>query len=138
MFAAFKHLFPLPWLVRWAWHTPSGRRDREAERWSVACVWRLSRLMGAQDRDCLQRSLLLYRVLSRSGADPMLVVGFRHIDGGTQGHAWVIADGHPVIEDEADLLQFSPALCFGLRGALLRSPPATLSLASQARLQAGQ
>ena len=36
-----------------------------------------SRLIGVPDRDCLQRSLLLYRVLSRAGANPRLVVGVR-------------------------------------------------------------
>src|SRR5262245_48657412 len=93
-----KHLVPLRWLARWAWCVPSGPRDREAERRTIARVVRLSRLIGQLDRGCLQRSLLLYRVLSRAGADPALVVGFGRMDGRTRGHAWVVVDGEALTE----------------------------------------
>jgi Transglutaminase-like superfamily len=79
--------------------------------------------MDLLDRDCLQRSLLLYRVLSRAGADPTLVVGFQRLDSRIMGHTWVLIDGHAVIESDADLIRFSPALRFGPRGALLPTPP---------------
>src|SRR5262249_31997015 len=88
----------------------------------TASVLRLSQLTGLPDRDCLQRSLLLYRVLSRAGAEPTLVVGFDRIDGRILGHARVTTDGHAVIEREADLLRFSPTFSFGTRGALLLQP----------------
>jgi hypothetical protein len=32
------------------------------------------------------------------------------------GHAWVVVDGHPIIDQDADLVQFSPALFFGSEG----------------------
>src|SRR5262249_34548422 len=117
-----KHLVPLRWLARWAWCHPRGLHHREAERCLTASVLRLSQLTGLPDRDCLQRSLLLYRVLSRAGAEPTLVVGFDRIDGRILGHAWVTTDGHAVIEREADLLRFSPTFSFGTRGALLFQP----------------
>jgi hypothetical protein len=78
--------------------------------------------MGWADRDCLQRSLLLYRVLSHVGADPTLVVGFKRTNGRIRGHAWVTVHGHTLVEPEAQLLEFSPALRFGLRGELLPDP----------------
>jgi hypothetical protein len=119
LFGLLKHLVPLRALVRWAWCPPHGPRDLDAERRLAARVCRLSRLTGLLDRDCLQRSLLLYRMLSRAGANPTLVVGFRRMNGRTFGHAWVIVDGYPVIEPEINLLRFSPMLGFGFRGEAL-------------------
>src|SRR5579862_1232709 len=117
--ALLKHLVPLTWLVRWVWCPPVGPRDREAESRLSSIVIRLSRLTRLPDRDCLQRSLLIYRVLSRVGAEPTLVVGFQKTNGRLQGHAWVTVDDCSVVEPEAELVGFSPALCFGLRGELL-------------------
>ena len=68
-----KHLVPLRWLAKWAWCDKAGPRDRLAERRLTANVLRLSKLLRIADRDCLQRSLLLYRLLSAAGADPELV-----------------------------------------------------------------
>jgi hypothetical protein len=93
-------------------------RDCIAEQYLVASVQRLSELIGLPDRDCLQRSLLLYRLLSRSGAAPKLMIGFRQTEGKVLGHAWVTVDGQPIMED-VTLLPFSPAFGFGQRGAFL-------------------
>jgi hypothetical protein len=68
------------------------------------------------DRDCLQRSLLLYRLLSAVGADPELVVGFREQDGNIIGHAWVLVDEVSLVEPQSDLVRFSPVFRFGARG----------------------
>jgi hypothetical protein len=114
-----KHLVPLQWLVRWAWRPPASPRIRKVERRLTVGVVRLSQLTGMPDRDCLQRSLLLFRVLSRAGADPTLVVGFKHVHNCTVGHAWVVVDGHALIESDVDLLRFAAVLYFGARGALI-------------------
>ena len=118
-----KHLVPVKWLVRWAWCSPAGPRDREAERQFTACIIRLSQLIGRRDRDCLQRSLLLYRVLSGAGADPTLVMGFHRTNDRILGHAWVVVDGQAVLEPEADLRRFSVTLQFGSQGTLLPTWP---------------
>ena len=123
LFGLLKHLVPLRLLARWAWCRPGGSRDRAVERRLQRRVIRLSQLVGLPDRDCLQRSLLLYRALSRAGANPMLVIGFDRMNGRIFGHAWVVVDGHAVIESETDLLRFSPVLAFGWQGALLSPPP---------------
>ena len=114
-----KHLVPLRWLAKWTWCEKAGPRDRLAERRLAANVLRLSKLLRIADRDCLQRSLLLYRLLSAAGADPELVVGFREQDGKIIGHAWVLVDDMSIVEPESDLVRFSPVLRFGARGALL-------------------
>jgi len=80
-------------------------------------------LISLRDRDCLQRSLLLYRVLSRASADPTLIVGFHRTNDRILGHAWVVVDGESIIEPEADLSRFSVTLRFGSRGALLPTWP---------------
>jgi hypothetical protein len=118
-----KHFVPVKWLARWAWTSPAGTRNREAERRLTASIIRVSQLISLRDRDCLQRSLLLYRVLSRASADPTLVVGFHRTNDRILGHAWVVVDGESVIEPEADLCRFSVTLRFGSRGALLPTWP---------------
>jgi Transglutaminase-like superfamily len=114
-----KHLVPLRWLAKWTWCEKAGPRDPVAERRLTANVLRLSKLLRIADRDCLQRSLLLYRLLSAVGADPELVVGLREQDGKIIGHAWVLVDDVSLVEPESDLARFSPVLRFGARGALL-------------------
>jgi hypothetical protein len=113
-----KHLVPLQSLAKWTWCETTGPRDRLAERRLAANVLRLSKLLRIADRDCLQRSLLLYRLLSAAGADPELVVGLREQDGKVIGHAWVLVDGKSLVEPESALVRFSPVLRFGARGAL--------------------
>jgi hypothetical protein len=113
-----KHLVPLPWLVKWTWCERSGPRDRLAERRLTANVLRLSKLSRIGDRDCLQRSLLLCRLLSAAGANPELVVGLREQEGKIIGHAWVLVDQVSIVESTSDLVLFSPVLRFGARGAL--------------------
>jgi hypothetical protein len=123
LFGLLKHLVPLRLLAGWAWCRPGRWRDRDVERRLQRRVIRLGQLVGFPDRDCLQRSLLLYRALSRVGANPMLVIGFDRINGRIFGHAWVVVDGHAVIESETDLLRFSPVLAFGRQGVLVSPPP---------------
>jgi len=121
LFGVLKHFIPLEWLVRWAWSPSTGPRDHEAQKYLVACASRLNRLLGSSDRDCVQRSLLLYKMLSRAGVEPRLVVGFDRTNGLIIGHAWIVIDGCPIMESEDDLRRFSPAFSFGPRGALSRN-----------------
>jgi hypothetical protein len=119
LLGALKYLVPLRSLAKWTWCETTRPRDRLAERRLTANVLRLSKLLRIADRDCLQRSLLLYRLLSAVGANPELVVGFREQDGKIIGHAWVIIDDVSLVEPESDLVRFSPVFRFGARGALL-------------------
>jgi len=98
-FARLRTSVPLDQLVEDAasfGQTARPRREEEAR--IVACILRLHRLVGGRDDDCLPRSLLLYRELSRLGADPVLSVGFREDGGQIAGHAWVELRGHVVGE----------------------------------------
>jgi hypothetical protein len=86
----------------------------------VRSVLHVVAFAGWPERDCLPRSLLLYRELSRAGADPSLVVGLRQADGAVEGHCWVETEGRPVAEpcDE----RFAPLWTFGHAGAIFRRP----------------
>lgn len=116
-FGILKHLVPLPWLVRWAWHERAVTRDRDAEQRAVTDVLRLRNWLGT-DRDCLQSSLLLYRELSRLGANPTLELGFRRRADHLEGHAWVTVDDRTVLRESLDQ-SFAPAFRFGRGGAVL-------------------
>lgn len=121
-FGLLRHIVPLPWLARWAWHAPSGARHREHDQKIAGRVAWLRRRLEHGRGDCLQSSLVLYRELSRSGADPTLVVGFRRDHGRMQGHAWVLADGRPVAASDDSLEGFAPTFGFGRRGTLAPTP----------------
>ena len=121
LFGLLKHLVPIRLLARWAWSRSAGRRDYEQEWRLKQGVVRLSQMIGLPDRDCLQRSLLLYRMLSRAGAEPILVLGLKRVNDRTLGHAWVLVDDRPLLDSEVDLRSFAPALCFGRCGKLLHT-----------------
>ena len=135
LFGLFKHVVPLQRLVRWASSSPIASRDPAAERRFSEAVLRLSSLIGRHDRDCLQRSLLLYRVLSRNGADPVLVIGVDRSNGKFLGHAWVTVDGCTLIEREADLVRFTELFQFSSRGTLIRGEQFPASLATSAKIE---
>ena len=119
-----KHLVRLDRLARWAWQpppaTPAPRPDQER---MVSLVLRLGAAAGQPDRDCLQRSLLLYRELSRCGADPRLLVGFRRDAGRLVGHAWVECDGRPITTEALTAGQYDATWSFGPGGRPLAPAP---------------
>lgn len=124
-FGVLVHIVPLERLVRLAWRAPA-RRERapELEARLVAQAIKLQHLFQRADRGCLPRSLTLYRALSRAGAAPQLVIGFRREGDALAGHAWVCLDDRPLAEPE-DLLDSLTATCaFGLNGARIPPPPA--------------
>ena len=110
-----KHVIPLSTLARWAWIGGSSPpADPAVRQRIVRSVGRLQRWFG-RGRDCLQSSLLLYRELSRRGDDPVLCVGFRRQGHGLEGHAWVSAQGHPVMNESYEE-PFLSIIAFGTGG----------------------
>lgn len=123
LYGLLKHAMPIARLVRLAWREPGGQSGLDVEQKVIGRVLRVGAFAGWPDRDCLQRSLLLYQELSRVGARPDLVVGFRKDERGVAGHAWVTVRGQVVAETPDAPDRFVPALRFGPDGALL-GPPA--------------
>jgi hypothetical protein len=115
-----KRVLPLPALVRLVWVRPTpGTRDVERERRVAALVRRLyGSSLVRLDENCLERSLLTYRLLARLNASPELVTGVRKQGDAVVGHAWVMVDGQPVGEPPESIEGFAPVLTFDPRGRL--------------------
>jgi hypothetical protein len=118
LFGVMKHVLHVTALARWAWHSADPRYRADPHRWARAAL-RVSTWFKFGDRNCLQRSLLLYRVLSQAGADPVLVIAFSRTGQRVQGHALVSVDGKLVHESADGLPPFEPVLRFGPGGRLL-------------------
>jgi hypothetical protein len=116
-FGALRYLVPLPSLARWAWRSPRvAERDPGREQRIVARVTKLRRVLERARGDCLQSSLVLYRELSKAGANPTLIVGFEPSARGLAGHAWVVTDGVPVADRAESLAGLTPTLAYGRGG----------------------
>ncbi|MEA2403493.1 MAG: Transglutaminase-like superfamily [Thermoleophilaceae bacterium] len=116
-----KWALPLPRLVRLmaAPQAVDGRRP-DRERAVAALAHGLSGPRGVAALDnCLERSLVLYRYLGRSGARPELVVGVGKRDESVAGHVWVLLDGEALYETPASLSEFAPIVSFDAEGRSL-------------------
>lgn len=116
-----KVVFPAQRLARLMWRDPRvSTRDRQLERERIMLVGRLYR-RGRIPRphNCLERSLLAYRLLSEVRADPVLVLGLHRDRGVRHGHAWVLVDSSPVDTGDDLIAEMEPVLTFGRGGALL-------------------
>ncbi|MFY9578440.1 MAG: lasso peptide biosynthesis B2 protein [Gaiellaceae bacterium] len=119
-----KRVVPLQRLAQVMRDDGCGPRDLAYERQIVALSSLLARLRPPRFRDnCLERSLLAYRFLTRANADPRLVVGVRLGEAGVLGHAWVTLDGEPIHESPAAISEFSQVVEFGPEGAASSSRP---------------
>ncbi len=114
-----KRLVPLPRLARFMWSrgSPEGRRP-DGERSATEIVRGFSRSSGG---NCLERSLILYRFLSRENADPALVTGVGRAEGFI-GHAWVEVEGRALLETDQTLAPYVEIMRFGQEGSLARPP----------------
>ena len=105
-----KRALPLPKLAGLMW-LPARISDRDPgqEERTIRIVTRLSRASGG---NCLARSLVLYRYLSRADAEPRLVVGMAKPDQ-LIGHVWVTVDGRPLLETSETLGSYTEIVTFG-------------------------
>ena len=115
-----KYLLPIGTLTRLMWVQPRSRAGRPAGRPDVVLnAWRNGgRLLVSPN--CLERSLLLYRLLSREGANPTIVFG---VDRGTEtvaGHAWVEIDG--AVVHDAGTADYTRVATFGINGQVAGTP----------------
>jgi hypothetical protein len=118
-----KRALPLPRVARMMW---SGRAGPGAGDDRLRRIVTLAHALSGPRRsptwdNCLERSLLAYRFLSRAGAEPILVVGFAPGAERVRGHAWVVLDGESLNETPESLDGFAPVVAFGRDGAKL--PP---------------
>jgi hypothetical protein len=114
-----KSVLPLERLVRiMATDGRPGARDLRTER-TIGTLARLThRIVGVGRRDnCLERSLIAYRYLSATNADPRLVVGACRGETGIEGHVWLLVDGAPVHDTWEGIGRFAPVTAFRADGS---------------------
>jgi hypothetical protein len=118
-----KRMLPLPRLVRLMWSRPrSSQGDRFREDTITALVTWVFKTRPPGSRDnCLERSLVAYRYLSRAGLAPSLVIGIEKAPSVTHGHVWVTVEGRPVHDSPEVLARFEPVAAFGSDGMLTNS-----------------
>jgi hypothetical protein len=64
--------------------------------------------------NCLERSLVWYRLFSRLGLEPRLVMGARRDGGNIAGHVWVELNGEPFGETDAG--RYATVVAFAAHG----------------------
>lgn len=115
-----KRVVPLPVLVRRmsrgarrGLEPPEAARRLEAIHLLVVEGGRL-----VVSRNCLERSLVLYKCLGEAGARPTLVMGVAPGASTVAGHAWVEVDGRPL--QDATTGQYAPMVMFDPGGRASR------------------
>ena len=118
--AILKRTIPITTLVRWmARPTRSSKSDT---RRIVELVDWLYAPRGDRDLgNCLDRSLVLYRYLSRDEPGTRLVLGMRRGSSELEGHAWVIAGDRTIGETPANGGGFVPLATFAADGRRLEA-----------------
>jgi hypothetical protein len=111
-----KYLVPLPRLIT-VMHSRDARGARRPDREErVAMLAERVFDVGRASEECLELSLVLYRYLGETGADPRLVIAIRKDGDLARGHAWVTVDGVPVHDSPALLDDFVSVLTFDSDG----------------------
>ena len=113
-----KHTVPLRTLARWMSATPAASPEPSAvvRRVRVEAVRHLLAQGGRLviSGNCLERSLVLSRLLGEAGAAPRLVMGVNREGTTVGGHAWIELDGEPLADATTD--RFLPVMVFGADG----------------------
>jgi hypothetical protein len=111
-----KYVVPLPRLIRVMQRPCRARRARRLDREQrIAMLAERVFQVERSSEDCLEFSLVLYRYLGETGAEPRLVIAVRK-DGLARGHAWVTVDGAPVHDSAALLEDFVSVVSFDSSG----------------------
>ena len=117
MLPLLKRGVSVPRLARWMWMSPG--EVSPAERLArIASIRRLTAFGGRWllSSNCLERSLVLYRLFSGAAAQPTLVLGMRAA-GPAAGHAWIEVDGKALGEEQAGT--YERVIAIGAGGQIL-------------------
>jgi hypothetical protein len=111
-----KRTVPLATLARIMWSRSRPGSSHPERRRRIATLAGLIYSRYGLQSHCLERSLLLYRFLSKAAAEPRLVVGVVKTREGWQGHAWILVDGLPFGESSEALQKFCDVVVFSAGG----------------------
>jgi hypothetical protein len=111
-----KRVLKVSTLARFMWSPPAVPLDERGRRQRVELVRGVVTSAGRLlvSTNCLERSLVLYRLLSQADAQPALVLGARRGSPSVAGHAWVELGGEPVFEPDRDA--YTAIVAFGPDG----------------------
>jgi hypothetical protein len=112
---SLKRTVPIARLVRWM-ASPAGRPARDTGRIVELVDWIFAPRANEDPGNCLDRSLVLYRFLSRSEPGTRLVLGMRNGSSELEGHAWVIAGDRAFGQTPAGGGDFEPVATFAADG----------------------
>ena len=115
LLAALKRTIPIETLVRWM-ATPGRRSTGDTRRIVELVNWLYAPRRDRELGNCLDRSLVLYRFLSRNEPGTRLVLGMRRGSSELEGHAWVIAGDRAIGAAPADGGSFEPLATFAADG----------------------
>lgn len=91
-----------------------GRKITAQDMIMLDKMWRgcgfLLKRVFLTDKPCLRRTLVLYRWCRGQGLDARAVIGVCKEDMGIKGHSWLLIEGKPFNEEEAELEKFVPML----------------------------
>ena len=118
-----ERVVPLRTLVRLMAPRSCVRDDREAKAHRI--VYLAERVFDTRSsgKNCLERSMVTYRYLSKTGVDPQLVIAFRKGAAPFLGHAWVTVDGMPMHDSPRALDEFEPLVTFSSAGQVRSFDP---------------
>ena len=113
-----KRAIPLSALARLM--SPRRSAPGSQEKVIELATWLYGPRAVSDGRNCLERSLLLYRYLARIEPRTRLLVGFRPGERGVEGHAWVAVGERRIgaIPDERG--EFTPTVEFGPGGRIAK------------------
>ena len=116
---ALKRLVPLKSLAPLMWSSPNTTRTADREEKIATVVRWITVFLYRNNKTCLERSLLLYRFLSKANSNPLLVTGMLRTEAQNwKGHAWIIVDGKPFDEPESSVEGFQTLMIYGAEGEL--------------------
>jgi hypothetical protein len=111
-----KFIVPVRLLAQFMWSPasePVSREGADARLQSLLHIWQHGgRLLVSSN--CLERSLVLYRLLSQYGSNPRLILGVNRADGRIAGHAWIEKDGRAFLDDTEH--SYERLAIFGVNG----------------------
>ena len=118
-----ERVVPLRTLVRIMAPRSRVRDDRKGEAHRI--VYLAERVFDIRNscQNCLERSMVTYRYLSKTGVDPELVIAFRKGAAPVLGHAWVTVDGMPMHDSPGALEEFEPLVTFSSAGQVRSIDP---------------
>jgi hypothetical protein len=112
-----KRVVPVATLARVMRRPPAAGADEARVVRLASWIYGSRPLTGG--KNCLERSLVLYRYLSEANPEARLVVGFRDGRQAVEGHAWVAVGNQSMGAGTDERGAYAPVVSFGPGGRII-------------------